>query len=224
MSFEGKRQTKHTVDELWFSPQPASIRRGDLRKGHILRKSRKGWAPEYLLPVAELQAPDMTTIKKLPQLWLPILRFFPALAVSTQSNRIPCFRSSGCSPQASLTRSPSSSCRSLFMQIFGSKRSKEIERETEKIMVARTFVILSRLLLLVAALSGGIALVGAQTATNPQAPVQTTAQAPAQSPGANSAGFPKKMKRTTNEERRAAAVRHADRRAAQLRRHHGQVK
>jgi hypothetical protein len=66
MSFEGKRQTKHTVDELWFSPQPASIRRGDLRKGHILRKSRKGWAPEYLLPVAEVQAPDMTTIKKLP--------------------------------------------------------------------------------------------------------------------------------------------------------------
>ena len=101
--------------------------------------------------------------------------------------------------------------------------SKEMERETENIMVARTFVILSRLLLLVAVLSGGIALVGAQTATNSQASVQT-AQTPAQSPRANSAGLPKKMKRTTNEERRAAAARHADRRAAQLRKHHGQVK
>jgi hypothetical protein len=224
MSFEGKRQKKHTVDWLWLSPQPASTCRGDLRKGHILRKSRKGWAPGYFLPVAEAQAPDMTTIKKLPQLWLPILRFFPASAVSTQSNRIPCFRSSRCSPHASVTRSPSSSCRSLFMQVFGSKTSKEIERETEKIMVARTFVTLSRLLLVGAVLSGGIVLVGAQTATNPQAPVQTTAQAPAQSPGANSGAFPKKMKRTTNEERRAAAARHADRRAAQLRKHHGQVK
>jgi hypothetical protein len=91
-------------------------------------------------------------------------------------------------------------------------------------MVARTFVILSRLLLVGAALSGGVALVGAQTATNPQFIPQTTVQAPAQSNSANSPLLPKKMKRTTNEERRAAAARHADRRAAQLRKHHGQVK
>jgi hypothetical protein len=110
------------------------------------------------------------------------------------------------------------------MHIFGSKSSKEIERETEKIMVARTFVTLSRLLLVGVALSGGVALVGAQTATNPQFIPQTTVQAPAQSNNANSPLLPKKMKRTTNEERRAAAARHADRRAAQLRKHHGQVK
>jgi hypothetical protein len=91
-------------------------------------------------------------------------------------------------------------------------------------MFARTFVILSRLLLVGAALSGGIALVGAQTTTIPQAPAQTTVQAPAQSNSANSTLLPQKMKRTTNEERRAAAARHADRRAAQLRKHHGQVK
>ena len=112
----------------------------------------------------------------------------------------------------------------FFMQVFGSKGSKEIERETEKIMVARTFVILSRLLLVGAALCGGIGLVGAQNTTNPQSIPQTSVQAPAQSNSANSNAFPKKMKRTTNEERRAAAARHADRRAAQLRKHHGQVK
>jgi len=112
----------------------------------------------------------------------------------------------------------------FFMQIFGSKSSKEMERETEKIMVARTFVILSRLLLIVAALCGGIALVGAQTTTNPQFIPQTTVQAPAQSKSANSPLLPQKMKRTTNDMRRAAAARHADRRAAQLRKHHGQVK
>ncbi len=91
-------------------------------------------------------------------------------------------------------------------------------------MVARLFVILSRLLLLGAVLCGGIALVGAQTTTNPQFIPQTTVQAPAQSKSANSPLLPKKMKRTTNDMRRAAAARHADRRAAQLRKHHGQVK
>jgi hypothetical protein len=90
-------------------------------------------------------------------------------------------------------------------------------------MVARTLVILSRVLLTGAALSGGIFLAGAQTTNNLQAPAQTV-QAPAQSQGANAPLLPKKMKRTTNEERRAAAARHADRRAAQLRKHHGQVK
>jgi hypothetical protein len=109
----------------------------------------------------------------------------------------------------------------FFTQVFGSKGSKKIERETEKIMFARTF--LTRFLLVGVALSGGIALVGAQNTTNPQLIPQTTVQAPAQSNSANSA-LPKKMKRTTNEQRRAAAARHADRRAAQLRKHHGQVK
>jgi hypothetical protein len=76
MSFENKRQRKHTVDRLGLSLQPASTRRGDLRKGHVLRQRKEGRAPEYVLPMVEVQAPDMTTIKKLPQLWLPILRFF----------------------------------------------------------------------------------------------------------------------------------------------------
>jgi hypothetical protein len=62
-------------------------------------------------------------------------------------------------------------------------------------MAARTFAILSRLLLVVSALSGGIALVGAQ------------------SPSPNSTLAPQKMKRTTNEERKAAAARNAERRA-----------
>lgn len=64
----------------------------------------------------------------------------------------------------------------------------------------------------------------AQTASNAQVPAQKTTQAPAQSKSADSTLFPKKMKRTTNEERRAAAARHGDRRAAELRKHHGQVK
>jgi high-affinity K+ transport system ATPase subunit B len=64
----------------------------------------------------------------------------------------------------------------------------------------------------------------AQTASNAQVPSQKTTQAPAQAKSADSNLFPKKMKRTTNEERRAAAARHADRRAAELRKHHGQVK
>jgi hypothetical protein len=91
-------------------------------------------------------------------------------------------------------------------------------------MVARTLVILSRLLLVGAALSWGIALVGAQTTTNSQAPAQTTVQAPAQSKGANPAPAPAKMGRTTNEQRWAAAATHADRRAANVRKHHGKVK
>ena len=90
-------------------------------------------------------------------------------------------------------------------------------------MVARTLVMLSRVLLVGAALSGGIFLVGAQTTTNLQAPAQTV-QAPAQSQSANAPLLPQRMKRTTNDMRRAAAARHADRRAAHLRKHHGQVK
>jgi hypothetical protein len=91
-------------------------------------------------------------------------------------------------------------------------------------MIRRTCLTLTRVVLILAALCWGIALVGAQTTTNPQFIPQTTVQAPAQSQSANSPLLPKKMKRTTNEERRAAAARHADRRAAQLRKHHGQVK
>lgn len=91
-------------------------------------------------------------------------------------------------------------------------------------MVARTFVILSRLLWVGVVLCGGIGLAGAQNTTNPPFIPQTTVQTPAQSQSANTNSLPQKMKRTTNEERRAAAARHADRRAAQLRKHHGQVK
>jgi hypothetical protein len=91
-------------------------------------------------------------------------------------------------------------------------------------MIRRTCLTLTRVVLILAALCGGIALVGAQTTTNPQFIPQTTVQAPAQSKSANSTLLPQKMKRTTNEERRKAAARQADRRAAQLRKHHGQVK
>jgi hypothetical protein len=81
-----------------------------------------------------------------------------------------------------------------------------------------------RRLFITALLFVGFVQVGAQTTTNPQFIPQTTVQAPAQSKSANSTLFPQKMKRTTNEERRKAAARQADRRAAQLRKHHGQVK
>jgi hypothetical protein len=180
------------VDGLWLTPQPASTRRGDLRKGHVLRQSKEGRAREYLLPMTEVQAPDMTTIKKLPQLWLPILRLFPALAVGAPSNRLPRFRSPSFSPRAPLTPFTIQFMQVFFMQVFGSKGSKEIAREAEKIMVARTLVILSRLLLVGAALCGGIALVGAQATTNPQSIPQTTAQAPVQSKSANSSLLRKK--------------------------------
>lgn len=80
-------------------------------------------------------------------------------------------------------------------------------------MIRRTCLSFTRVALILAALCWGIALVGAQTTTNPQFIPQTTVQAPAQSPGANSAALPKKMKRTTNEERKAAAARNTERRA-----------
>ena len=35
MSLEDKRQREHMVDGMWLSPQPASILRGDLKKGHV---------------------------------------------------------------------------------------------------------------------------------------------------------------------------------------------
>ena len=158
--------------------------------------------------MAEVQTPDMTTTKKLPKLWLPILRLVAWYPIQSAG-----------SANTATTRF----MQIFFTQVFGNKGSIKIERETEKIMFARTSSILARLLMLGAALSSGIALVGAQNTTNPQLIPQTTVQAPAQSNSANPA-LPKKMKRTTNEERRAAAARHADRRAAQLRKHHGQVK
>jgi hypothetical protein len=163
--------------------------------------------------MAEVQALDLTTIEKPPQHRLRTLRFFPKPSCGRP------VEADSVLPTAEFQvpgRTNAVTIRFIhvfFMQVFGSKDSKEIERETEKIMVARIFVILSRLLLVGAALSGGISLVGAQTTKSPQTPAQTAVQEPAQSPSANLKPVPGKMRGMTNDMRRAAAVRNADRQA-----------
>ena len=102
----------------------------------------------------------------------------------------------------------------VLMQVRRCPKRNE-RQERERIMVARTLVALIRLALVGAALSGGINLAGAQT-VNPQTSPAAGVQAPAQS---KSAKAPKKMRGTTNEMRRAAAVRNAERQAAHARKH-----
>ena len=64
----------------------------------------------------------------------------------------------------------------------------------------------------------------AQKTNQSQAPAQNAPQAPAQSNSANATRGPEQMRGTTSAHRWAAAAKHADRRAAEVRKHHGKVK
>jgi hypothetical protein len=83
-------------------------------------------------------------------------------------------------------------------------------------MIRRTCLTLTRVVLILAALSWSMAQNNAQNTNQPQAP--------AQSNSAKATPGPQQMRGTTNAHRWAAAANHADRRAAQVRKHHGKVK
>jgi hypothetical protein len=63
-----------------------------------------------------------------------------------------------------------------------------------------------------------------QNTNQPQAPAQSSAQAPAQPSGAKANSGPQYMQGTKNVHRWAAAAKQADHRAAEVRKHHGKVK
>lgn len=223
MSFAGKCRRKNTVDGWCLTPQPASTRAGDLEKAPACAGAKRAGRATACSKSESPSARYDNHQKAAPAVVANPL--VVARARCAHPVELDCVLSiakvSVPGPQYAVTIK---FMHFFFIQVFGGKSSKKIESKTEKIMVARTFVILSRLLLVGAVLGGGIGLAGAQNTTNPPFIPQTTVPAPAQSRSASAGALPQKMKRTTNEERRAAAARHADRRAAQLRKHHGQVK
>jgi hypothetical protein len=91
-------------------------------------------------------------------------------------------------------------------------------------MIRRTCLTLTRVALILAALCWGMAQNNPQNTNQSQAPAQAKAQAPAQSSSANAPRGPEQMRGTTNDHRWAAAAKHADHRAAEVRKHHGKVK
>jgi hypothetical protein len=223
MSFAGKCRRKYAVDGRCLTPQSAPTRTGDLEKASAFAGAKRAGRVTACSKSESASARYDNHQQAAPALVANSL--VVARARCAHRVELDCVLSIAKvavpRPQYAVTIK---FMEFLFIQVFGGKSSKEIERKTEKTMVARTFVILSRLLLVGAALCGGIGLAGAQNTTNPPFIPQTTVHAPAQSRSASAGALPQKMKRTTNEERRAAAARHADRRAAQLRKHHGQVK
>ena len=80
-------------------------------------------------------------------------------------------------------------------------------------MIWRTCLTLTRVVLILAAFCWGIAQNNSQNSNQSQAPAQS-----------KSAKGPQQMRGTTNAHRWAAAANHADRRASQVRKHHGKVK
>ncbi len=91
-------------------------------------------------------------------------------------------------------------------------------------MIRRTCLTLTRVVLILAALCWGVAQNNRQNANQPQAPAQQTAQTTAQSNSAKATPGPEQMRGTTSAHRWAATAKHADRRAAEVRKHHGKVK
>ena len=91
-------------------------------------------------------------------------------------------------------------------------------------MFRRTCLTLTRVALILAPLYWGVAQSNTQNTPESQAPGQAKVQAPAQSSRANAPRRPEQMGGTTNDHRWAAAAKHADHRAAEVRKHHGKVK